>query len=84
MTDQKTIRQYQILFKRGNAEWVKLEPGVHAGLYDKPEVNAGIQVLAGTPAFKAIVVLVDNDLFNIVTFEQPAIAPKAFIFEGHQ
>lgn len=80
--EQPAVRQYRILYKRfGAADFATLQPGVHAGIYDVPEVNQGLDVLRSGPAcIKAIVVQVEQDLFNIITFKQPAIAPNAFTF----
>jgi|GEM_PF-4774247 len=78
--EQPAQRQYRILYKRfGSADFAALQPGAHAGIYDVPEVNAALDVLRANVDFKAIVVQIDKDLFNIITFEQPAVAPNAFI-----
>jgi len=72
------VRQYHIFYKRGPGKWATLEPFVNANLYDRPEVYDGIRVLRETPVFEAICIRLNDELFNVVTFEQEAIAPKAF------
>lgn len=74
------IQQYRVFYKRGKApNWGVLEQGLHANLYDVPEVAQGVQVLRDNPVVEAVVVRREDALFNLVRFEQDAIAPKAFI-----
>lgn len=77
------MRQYLIYYKRGTSkQWGTLEPHVSVKLYDRPEVHAGIAVLRDNPVFEAICIRVGDELFNVVTLEQEALAPRAFTFEG--
>ena len=73
-------KQYRVFYKRANAEqWGTLEPAIHKGLYDVPPVTEAIQVLRDHPVVQAVVVAHEDALFNVVAFDQEAIAPKAFI-----
>ena len=74
-------RQYRIYYKRaGSTKFATLEPHTSAPLYDKPEVTAATEVVRNNPAFEAICVRIGDELFNIITFAQEAIAPQAFVF----
>lgn len=74
-------RQYLIFYKRGQAkQWGTLEPFVSVKLYDRPEVNQGIQVLRDNPVFEGIVIRLGDEMFNVIALTQEAIAPKAFTF----
>jgi hypothetical protein len=74
-------RQYRIFYKRhGSKGWSTLVPHVSANLYDNPQVTAAIQAMRDNPAFEAICVRSADELFNIVSFWQDAIAPQAFTF----
>lgn len=76
------MRQYYIFYKRlGSAQFSKLEPGSHASLYDRPEINAAVEHMRVTPCVTGMVIQYDGELFNIVSFEQPAEAPQAFKFD---
>jgi hypothetical protein len=75
------MRQYYIFYKRlGSPAFSKLEPGSHAKLYDRAEINAAIEHMRGTPCVTGMVIQYDGELFNIVAFEQEAHAPHAFKF----
>jgi len=73
-------KQYRVFYKRANAQqWGALEPVLHKALYDVLPVTEAIQVLRDHPVVQAVVVAHEDALFNVVAFEQEAVAPKAFI-----
>jgi hypothetical protein len=73
-------KQYRVFYKRANApKFGVLEPGIHKALYDVPPVAEAIQVLRDHPVVQALVVSHDDALFNIVAFDQEAVAAQAFI-----
>jgi hypothetical protein len=75
-------RQYKLFYKRAGAQdWAVLEPLVHANLYDREEVNTAINVMRDNRSIEGIMVRVSDAMFNIISFEQEAIAHKAFLFE---
>ena len=75
------MRQYKLFYKRAGAkDWAVLEPLVHASLYDCPEVQTAVAVMRDNRSIEGIVVRVPDALFNIISFEQEAIAHKAFLF----
>jgi hypothetical protein len=79
------MKQYRVFYKRANAaNFGVLEPGLNKGLYDVPEVTEAIQVLRDHPVVQGVVVAHGDALFNLVTFEQEALAPKAFILIPEQ
>lgn len=74
-------RQYYVYYKRlGSPQFAQLTPGENVGLYSRPEVKAAIEHMRTTPAVHGMSVLAENEMFNIITFTQEAIAPKAFLF----
>ena len=74
-------KQYRIFYKRaGSQNWGTLEPHVNAALYENPAVEEALAVLRERPVIEAVVVRHEDALFNLVAFEQEAIAPKAFVF----
>jgi hypothetical protein len=73
-------KQYRVFYKRLNTpSFAALEPGVHAQLYDVPEVQGAVQILRDHPEVQAVVVRREDALFNVVSFEQDAMAPKSFL-----
>jgi hypothetical protein len=75
------MRQYVILYKRGSGkEFARLNPADHANLIDREEVREAIELMRLRPFLEATCVRLDDELFNIVSFTQPAIAPNAFQF----
>lgn len=75
------MRQYQIHYKRLGGSFSVLEPGVQANLYERPEVDEAISLMASRPHLAAVAVILDDELFNVVSFNQDAEAPRAFKFE---
>ena len=76
-------RQYRIFYKRlGSPKFTTLEPNVNAGLYQKADVIEAIEHMRLFPAVEGMVVRLEDELFNVIAFSQPAIAPNAFIFAG--
>ena len=75
------MRQYAMFYKRGTGEFSRVNQADHAKLIDHDEVREAVEVLRDKPYFEAMCVRLDDELFNIVTFTQEAIAPNAFVFE---
>jgi len=61
--------------------WATLRPGVNAQLYNKPEVNAAIEQIRTTPHITGIAIQLDDEVFNVIAFNQDAEAAQAFKFE---
>ena len=78
------MRQYQIIYQRLGGKPSKLQPHVHVGLYDRPEVHAAVEYMRANPHVDGIAMLLDGDRFNIMAFTQEAIAPNAFTFEAQE
>jgi hypothetical protein len=74
------MRQYQIIYHRLGGKAAKLEPHVHAGLYDRPEVQAAVEHLRVNPHIDGLAMLLDGNRFNIMVFDQEAEAPNSFQF----
>jgi len=76
---ENAMRQYIILYKRGQAkEFGRLKPIEHKGLYDRFEVNVAIAAMRNWKFMEGACVRIDDELFNIVSFDQEAKAPDAF------
>ncbi len=76
------MRQYYVFYKRGAGErFAKLNGSDHAKLIDHQEIKEAVEVMRQQPAIEAICVRLADELFNLVSFTQEAIAPNAFVFE---
>ena len=75
------MRQYAIFYKRGTGEFSRLNQTDHAKVIDHDEVRETVELMRQRPFLEAACVRLDDQLFNIVSFTQEAIAPNAFQFE---
>lgn len=76
------MRQLRILYKRGSAgQFRPLEEFVHHSLYGRKEVYAAADVMRAHDYIEGVALRLDDELFNLVTFEQEAIAPKSFALD---
>ena len=75
------MRRYVILYRRGKGDWGRVTPGVHAGIYDKPEVNTAIAFLRINPSAEGVIVRLQDELFNIMVCHEPKTV-NAFEFEA--
>lgn len=75
------MRQYAIFYRRGAGPFSRLNGRDHAGLIDRNEIREVIELMRTRPALEGACVRLDDELFNIVSFTQEAIAPDAFQFE---
>ena len=75
------MRQYVILYKRGTGrEFARLNPTDHGHLIDHDEVREAIELMRQRSLLEAVCVRLKDELFNIMSFTQEAIAPNAFQF----
>ncbi len=75
------MRQYVILYKQGaGKEFARLNPKDHGPLIDHEEVREAIELMRQRPFLEGVCVRLDDELFNIMSFAQEAIAPNAFQF----
>ena len=75
------MRQYVILYKRGaNKDFARLNPKDHANFMDHEEVREAIELMRQWPFVEGICVRLGDELFNIMSFTQEAIAPNASQF----
>lgn len=76
------MRQYRILYRgSGSDKFVPLQPIVHRGIYDRPEIAKGVETIRSTPYIEGVAIRLGTEMFNIVSFDQEAEAPLAFTFE---
>jgi hypothetical protein len=65
------MRRYVILYRRGTGNWGRMTPSIHAGLYDKPEVNAAIAFLRDNSAAEGVAVRLGDECFNVMVTMEP-------------
>jgi hypothetical protein len=75
------MRQYTILYKRGAGDYAVLQPHVHKQLYDRTDVNLAIEHMRKNPSVVGMAIQVEAEMWNIMSFTQPAQAPNGFAFE---
>ena len=76
------MRQYVIFYKRGvGREFVRLNPQDHANLVNRGEVREAVELMRQRPYLEATCVRLDDELFNLMSFTQEAVAPNAFQFK---
>lgn len=76
------MRQYVVLYKRGvGKEFVRLNPKDHGKVVNHDELREAVGLMRERPWLEATCVRLNGDeLFNIMSFTQEAIAPNAFQF----
>jgi len=76
------MRQYVILYKRGvGKEFTHLNATDHAKLIDHEEIREVVELMRQRPFLEGTCVRLEDELFNIMSFVQEAVAPDAFIFD---
>jgi hypothetical protein len=65
------MRKYLILYRRGIGDWGRMTPGIHKGLYDRPEVNAAVAFLRENPAAEGAAVRIGDETFNVMVTNEP-------------
>ena len=60
------MRRFIIYHRRGRDRWRQLQPGVHADLCARPEVQRAIRYLRDDPSVAGIAVRLGDDLFNLM------------------
>jgi len=76
------MRQYAIFYKRGTGgEFSRLNQNDHAKLIGHEEIQEAVEVMRQKPFIERTCVRLIDELFDIVSFNQEAIAPNAFVFK---
>jgi hypothetical protein len=76
------MRQYAIFYKRGvGGKFSRLNQNDNAGLIDHEEIRDAIEVMRLHPFIERVCVRLNDELFDIASFTQEAIAPDAFVFK---
>ena len=65
------MRHYVILYRRGTGRWGRMTPGIHQGLYDRPEIHAAIAFLRDHPAAEGVAMRLGDESFNIMITAEP-------------
>ncbi len=63
--------KYLIQYRRGAAEWMTLEPGVHGAIYKKPQVTAAIKHITDNDEVVGVALQLpvskdENEQFNVL------------------
>ena len=75
------MRQYVILYKRGTGkDFARLNLNDHAKLIDHDEVREAVELMRKRPFLEGTCVRLEDELFNIISLTQDALAPNAFAF----
>lgn len=74
------MRQYKLLYKRGEGKFGILQPGVHAALYSNPKIQDAIEFMRVNPHVEGLALRFEDEIVNVVAFDQEAEAPNAFQF----
>jgi hypothetical protein len=75
------MRQYAIFYKRGTGgQFSRLKPNENPKLIDHEEVRDAVEAMRLRPFIEGVCLRLEDELFNIVSFDQEAIAPNAFQF----
>jgi hypothetical protein len=73
------MRKYVILYRRGSNPWGRLTPGVHQGLYGKPEIDAAVAFLRDNTAAEGVAIRLGDETFNVMVTMEPK-TENAFTF----
>ena len=65
------MRKYVILYRRGTGVWGCMTPGIHEGLYDKPEIDAAVTFLRENSAAEGVAVRLGDETFNVMVTTEP-------------
>ncbi len=75
------MRQYSIFYKRGSGNFSRLNGNDHARLIDRQEIQDAVEHMRINPSVEGMCIRHDDELFNVMSFDQEAKAPDAFVFE---
>jgi hypothetical protein len=75
------MRQLRILYKRGQGQFRPLDEFVHSNLYGRKEIYDAAKLMRQRPWLEGAAVRLDDELFNLVTFDQEALAPHSFLLD---
>ena len=75
--------KYLIQFRRGAADWMTLEPGVHGAIYKKPQVTAAVKHMTDNDEVIGVAVQLPagkdvNEQFNILRAPDSSPHPNVF------
>lgn len=76
------MRQYAIFYRRvGMPSFIQLDPSENRNLYEREEVRHAVDHMRRNRIVDGMCVKTTDELYNVMAFEQEAVAPKAFTFE---
>ena len=75
--------KYLIQYRRGAADWMTLEPGVHGAIYRKPKVTAAIEHMTDNDEVIGVAVQLPadkdvNEQFNVLRAAENNLHPNVF------
>lgn len=72
------IRQYRIVTKTPDTDETMLQPGVHATLYNIPEIRDSVEFLEKQPHVEMIGVRIGPRFYGIVVIHDKEVRPHHF------
>jgi len=76
------MRQYQILYRKPETDWVQLEPHIHSRIYDRPEINASIEYMKENCRVEGMAIRLEAELFNLIACDKPKLELNSFPMEA--
>ncbi len=74
------MRQYRIITKTTNTDEARLEPMIHAGLYNIPEIRTAVDFAHDNPSIGMIGILIGTRLYSVVVVDADYLLPDHFEF----
>jgi hypothetical protein len=78
------VRQYRIVTKTHDTEEQMLTPGVHAGLYNIPEIRDSVLFLEQQPNVEMIGIRISTRFYGIVVVYDSEPLPNHFTLQDLQ
>lgn len=72
------MRQYRVLTKTPETNWVQLEPNVHGGLYNIPEIRSAIEYLKSAISVEMIGIRINSRVYTIIVTHEDELQPNQF------
>jgi len=75
------MRQLRIITKTPETEQVQLEPGVHASLYNIPEVRSAREYIEANPKVEMVGIRIGARYYSLVVVHNDELSPGHFLVQ---